>query len=413
MSLRTLFQYMADERKNEAPLFQELRQKYPDFGENLLLRVKTSTDRQSTDDWLNGFLIANTWPELVEFYTGHSSSMIMKKFLSKMLIDKETAEYEYGIDKILSEAALFTSETFASSSTSVSFKNTPFTVKLDKKKTKKMIDLYLLEKMVIAKKVGLNLGQMVNVIDQHKPFPQNFERPRWSGDRRLELFYFLGTEKTYRMLLTWNGEQAGYLGDCVYIYGQLEGYSLSMGYDLSRVKNISVANITTIHDGLVEEQKYIEKKIDSAEIQYKGFRTWLSKIKIEGFDVHLPQTTGELVEIGEQLNNCIGTYKKRVLSGTDTIVAFKDQTTGKFEMGLNVDIQEPVFELTEEEIKNLSDGKVQKVYQNITPGRARIAEFRLNHNRPVQDETHKTVEKQLLELFTEYKKELLDNKTTS
>jgi hypothetical protein len=369
MSSKTLFQYITDEKKKEAPLFQELRQKYPDFGENLLLQ----TEDQSQDDWLNGFRIANTWSELVKFYTGHSSPMIMKKFLSKILADKELAELEYecSIDEILLNIA------------SPPFDNRQLMEKIIKKKTKKMIDRYLLVKLDIAKRVGLNLGQMINVIEQHTS-PKNFEMPR--NPRNLGLFYLIGPKKTYRALLTCNGEQASYLYDCTFIYSQLEGYSLPMGYDLSRVKKISVANIETLHDGLVKEQTYLEKKLDSVEIPYRGFRTWLPKIKIEGFDTYLPKTTGDLAEIGAQLKNCISTYKTRVLSGTDTIVAFKGQTTGKFQMALNVFIQEPDDE---------------------RPGKVQVLEFRLKHNKRVSDKMYVAVESQISELFTQYKQELL------
>jgi hypothetical protein len=83
-------------------------------------------------------------------------------------------------------------------------------------------------------------------------------------------------------------------------------------------------------------------------------------------------------------------------------------------MAMNVYIVEPQFAPTEREMVNTENmAELESMMRSITPGEVRIVEFKENYNKTVQDETKNLVEKQLVELFTEYKKKLLDNKTTT
>jgi hypothetical protein len=61
-------------------------------------------------------------------------------------------------------------------------------------------------------------------------------------------------------------------------------------------------------------------------------------------------------------------------------------------MALNVSIQEPDDE---------------------RPGEVKVLELRLKHNKRVPDEIYKSVENQVLELFTQYKQELLEAKISN
>lgn len=407
MFLRTLMQYMIDEKEKEAPLFKELRNKYPDFGEKLLMPASVTGE---TKNPLIGFASSNDWKSLIEFYTGHRSSKITSIFLSKLLIEYETEEYEYGIDKILMD--------YQSNNTPDRSRPNSFTVLLDKKKKKKMIDRFFLEKAQLAKRCGLNIGQIQNVLENHNSVGEKHTSRRYSQVSIFGLTNIkdlIGTEKTYRILLTWNGDTGyGTLSDSVYMFETLVQHSKNpaLGYKIDRIKDCPISNVKDFHDFLVQEQNYVERKIGSMPIQYTGFRAWLSKLKIEGLETYIPEQTGDLVEIGQKLHNCIGTYKKRVANGSDTIVAFKQGD--QFKMAMNVYIVEPKFAPTERGMVNTENmAELESMMRSITPGEVRIVEFKENYNKTVQDETKNLVEKQLVELFTEYKKELLDNKTAT
>lgn len=80
-------------------------------------------------------------------------------------------------------------------------------------------------------------------------------------------------------------------------------------------------------------------------------------------------------------------------------------------MVINVKIVEPIFRPSDQELMMVEDRyDVENILRSVNPGRVEIVEFEQDYNKPVQDETKNTVRNQLFELFTKYKKELLDNK---
>ena len=373
MGLRQLLDGVKKERALEPVLMKELRKAHKDLGHPIL-----SPEREH-NSLSTGFYVAKDWGSFVEYYTGHRSSHTMKLFLSKIVKQYDCNEHAYGIDDLLEQY-----EAIKNEDKDFEKKHLEFNVKVTLLKQRSDVNYILLLKTLLAKKIGLNIGQIQSIIenDEEKNVYEK-QVSKFSNheiDGMTNLLRFIGNEKSYEILKKIKYSNLFELVDSVRMFESLKNASSgNVQYDLERVKKIPASSSKSLHDGLVAENVYLESKIDSIDIEYPEYVKKLEKIKIEGMRAVLPKTSGDLIEIGYKLHNCIGTYKKKVASGQANIVVFVDEKSGDYKMAMNVDVYYD---------------------ENLGKFNSKIVEFREDYNVAVQDETKKLVEDQLVKIYS-------------
>lgn len=385
MNLRDILSDIAKERWQEPSLMRDLRKTYNNF-KHETLSLKQRPFEPSIYTILSIGFFEKNWTDFAKHYSGKTSSLYIKLLMSRLVRAVKSQEFEYGLDELLAEFESKKDE-----------ENPEFNVKIQEKKIVMTVDYYLLNKIVFAKNAGLNLDQICNIIDRHTlrgtepESSKNLSTFRKSHfDETLSLLSFIGQEKSYQVIKTTEPVDVTLLYDCGRMFKNLEEKAVAGKYDLSRIKKLPASSMHRLHDELVAEQTYLEKKLDSMDIEYPSYIKKLEKINIDGMVAVLPKTTGELIDIGQRLHNCIGTYKNRVACGQDTIVAFMDTDKKEYKMAMNVHLS------------------YNQQLQRFEP---KIIEFREDYNKMVQDDTRKLVEDQLVKIYSKNYKDSVVSKS--